>query len=76
MDGKDDQKMGDDGKPIKGSSILERMTAGFSAVAKTLGDLGIEPLAMASVLPDYLWRFRPSGQYAAIKDSSRNLKSH
>ena len=44
--------------------------------AKTLGDLGIEPLAMASVLPDYLWRFRPSGQYAAIKDSSRNLKSH
>jgi hypothetical protein len=44
--------------------------------AKTLADLGIEPLAMTSVLPDYLWRFRPSGQYAAIKDSSRNLKSH
>jgi hypothetical protein len=25
-------------------------------------------------LPDYLWRFRPSGQFAAIKDSAKNLK--
>ena len=37
------QKMGDDGKPIAGSSILERMTAGFSAVAKTLGDFIASP---------------------------------
>ena len=36
--------------------------------------LGITPTAMASVLPDYLWRFRPSGQYAAIKDSAKNLR--
>jgi hypothetical protein len=30
---------------------------------------------MEAVLPDYLWRFRPSGQYAVIQDSARNLRS-
>ena len=39
-----------------------------------LADLGIAPVAMDAVLPDYLWRFRPSGQYAEIKDSARNLR--
>jgi NADH dehydrogenase len=43
--------------------------------AKTFADLGIKPVSMASVLPDYLWRFRPSGQYDAIKDSARNLRN-
>jgi uncharacterized protein YbjT (DUF2867 family) len=42
--------------------------------AKGLKDLGIQPTAMEAVLPDYLWRFRPSGQFAAIKDSAKNLK--
>jgi uncharacterized protein YbjT (DUF2867 family) len=42
--------------------------------AKGFADLGIVPTAMASVLPEYLWRYRPSGQYAAIKDSAKNLK--
>ncbi|MDX5351286.1 MAG: complex I NDUFA9 subunit family protein [Paracoccaceae bacterium] len=42
--------------------------------AKGLADLGITPTAMEAVLPDYLWRFRPSGQFAAIKDSAKNLK--
>ena len=42
--------------------------------AKTFADLGIEPLATESVLRDYLWPYRPSGQYAAIKDSARNLR--
>lgn len=45
-----------------------------TAGAKGLADLGIEPTAMEAVLPDYLWRYRPSGQYAAIKDSAKNLK--
>ncbi|WP_299152860.1 complex I NDUFA9 subunit family protein [uncultured Tateyamaria sp.] len=36
--------------------------------------LGIEPVALETVLPDYLWRFRPSGQYDAIKESAKNLK--
>ncbi len=42
--------------------------------AKGLADLGIAPTDMEAVLPDYLWRFRPSGQYAAIKDSAKNLR--
>ena len=42
--------------------------------AKGLVKLGIAPTAMAAVLPEYLWRFRPSGQYAAIKDSAKNLR--
>lgn len=42
--------------------------------AKGFADLGISPTAMEAVLPEYLWRYRPSGQYAAIKDSAKNLK--
>ncbi len=44
--------------------------------AKGFADLGIAPTAMAAVLPDYLWRFRPSGQYDAIKASAKNLRKH
>lgn len=43
--------------------------------AKTLADLGIKPTATEAVLPSYLWRFRPSGQYAAIKASAKNLRT-
>ncbi len=43
--------------------------------ARTLADLGIKPVATEAVLPDYLWRFRPSGQYDAIKESARNLRT-
>lgn len=42
----------------------------------TFADLGIEPVSAAVVVPDYLWRFRPSGQYDAIKASARNLREH
>lgn len=42
--------------------------------ARTLADLGITPTAMEAVLPEYLWRFRHSGQYAAIKASAKNLR--
>ena len=45
------------------------------ADAKGFADLGIVPVAMESVLPDYLWRFRPSGQYDAIKESAKNLRA-
>ncbi len=43
--------------------------------AKGFADLGIDPVAVEAVLPDYLWPFRPSGQYAAIKASARNLRA-
>ena len=42
--------------------------------AKSFDDLGIQPMPMSAILPDYLWRFRPSGQYDAIKESAKNLK--
>jgi NADH dehydrogenase len=45
-----------------------------SAGAKGFADLGITPTAMEAVLPEYLWRYRRSGQYAAIMDSAKNLK--
>ncbi len=45
-----------------------------AAGARTLADLGVAPTPMAAVLPEYLWRYRPSGQYADIKQSAKNLR--
>jgi len=45
------------------------------ADARGFADLGIEPIALDAVLPDYLWRFRPAGQYEAIKESAGNLRT-
>lgn len=42
---------------------------------KTFADLGMTSVALEAVLPDYLWRFRPSGQYAGIKESAKNLRT-
>lgn len=42
--------------------------------AKGFADLGIEPTTLESVLPEYLWKFRPSGQYDEIQNSARNLR--
>lgn len=47
-----------------------------SEEAKGLTDLGIAPTPFSAVVPDYLWRFRPSGQYDAIKASAKNLRPH
>ncbi len=41
---------------------------------KSFADLGISPVAMDSVLDEYLWPYRPSGQYAGIKESADRLK--
>lgn len=43
--------------------------------ARTLSDLGIDATPIGAVIPEYLWRFRPSGQYAAIKNSAKNLRA-
>lgn len=42
--------------------------------AKKLVDLGVKPTPMDGVLPEYLWPYRPTGQYAAIKNSAKHLK--
>lgn len=55
-------------KNLKNDSVVAEGAKGFA-------DLGIEPMSMESVLPDYLWRFRPSGQFDAIKESARNLRN-
>ena len=41
--------------------------------ARGFATLGIKPTAMGAVLPEYLWRYRPAGQFEAIKESARNL---
>ncbi|KGJ04460.1 NADH dehydrogenase [Paracoccus halophilus] len=41
---------------------------------RTFADLGIAPIAAAAVIDEYLWRFRPSGQYEAITASAKNLR--
>ena len=41
---------------------------------KGFADLGIEPVTMESVLPEYLWKFRPAGQYDDIQNSARNMR--
>ncbi len=43
--------------------------------AKGFAELGITPVPMELVLPGYLWRFRPIGQYEDIRDSAQNLRS-
>ncbi len=42
---------------------------------KTFADLGVTPTAMEAVLEDYLYCYRPNGQYTAITDSGKNLKA-
>ena len=44
--------------------------------AKGFADLGIEPVAVEAVIDSYLWRYRPNGQYDAIRDSAKNLRAH
>ena len=55
-------------KNLKTDNVVAETAMGFA-------ELGIVPVALEAVLPDYLWRFRPSGQYDAIKESARNLRT-
>ena len=43
--------------------------------ALSFADLDIQPVSLEAILPEYLWRFRPSGQYDEIKESAKNLRS-
>lgn len=60
---------GDQVKSLRHDNVVSAGAPGFA-------DLGIAPMPMHAVLPDYLWRFRPSGQYEAIKASAKNLRRH
>jgi NADH dehydrogenase len=53
---------------LRSPNVVSPGARGFEA-------LGLVPTAMDAVLPDYLWRFRPAGQYAAIQESARNLRA-
>ena len=53
---------------LRVNNVVAESAQGFAA-------LDITPTAMEAVLPDYLWRFRLSGQYSAIKESARNLRN-
>ena len=44
------------------------------ATARGLADLGIVPTPLAAVLPTYLWRHRPAGQFEALKESARRMR--
>lgn len=46
-----------------------------SAGAKGFAELGIAPEPMDTILPTYLWKFRPNGQYDEIQASARNLRA-
>ena len=45
------------------------------ADARGFDELGLVAKSTDSILPDYLWRFRPSGQFDAIKNSAKNLRT-
>ena len=53
---------------LRNDNVVAEGAQGFDA-------LGIRPAALGAILPDYLWRFRPSGQYAEIKNSAKNLRN-
>lgn len=52
---------------LKSDNVVSEDAKGFDAY-------GIVPTNYHAVLPDYLWKFRPSGQYDAIKASAKNMR--
>ena len=56
-------------RSLKSDNVVSQGAKGFA-------DLGISPVSAGSVLPDYLWKFRPSGQYDEMTNSARNLRKN
>lgn len=52
-----------------------RVDTVVSGAEKGFADLGITPTSLDPILPTYLWRYRPAGQYDDIRDSASNLKA-
>lgn len=42
---------------------------------QTIADLGVVPTSLDAVIPSYLWRYRPDGQFDDIRDSAKNIKA-
>lgn len=53
---------------LRQDNVVSEDAQGFAA-------FGIQPSAAEAVIEDYLWRFRPSGQYDDIKNSAKNLRT-
>ena len=50
--------------------LLKRDSVVSDAAARdgrTLAGLGIEPTSMQAIVPSYLWRFRPAGQFQRVR---------
>jgi uncharacterized protein YbjT (DUF2867 family) len=54
-------------KGLRSDSVVSDGANGFEA-------LGINPTPMELILTDYLWCYRPAGQFDAIKESAKNLR--
>lgn len=54
-------------KSLRQDNVVADGAQGFEA-------LGFKPTSIEAVVPSYLWQFRPSGQYAELKESARNLR--
>lgn len=55
-------------KNLRNDNVVGDGAKGFDA-------LGITPVAAEAILPEYLYRYRPQGQYDAITGSAKNLKT-
>lgn len=55
-------------RQLRRDNVVSDGTKGFA-------DLGIDPTDMDAVLAEYLWVYRPGGQYSALQDSARNLRN-
>ena len=45
------------------------------ASAKSFADIGLTPTAMAAVLPEYLYMYRPYGQYSEMTNAAKSRRS-
>lgn len=53
---------------LRRDNVVAEDAQGFEA-------FGIKPVAPETILPEYLWRFRPGGQYAELTKSAKYLKN-
>ena len=57
----------DQARNLASDNVVSGRHPGFEA-------LGIRPRSMEAILPEYLWRFRPAGQYAVLREGAERLR--